>query len=129
MDETIEKKDVVEKIDTQVEGTEEDDKISITLQALLEINNFREKNEVPEDFYLRLTTQGGGCSGMQYALGFDDKINENDRIFETDNYKIVIDNRSLFYYMGVTLDYIDGPEGSGFIFKGLNNMMTCGCQG
>jgi len=120
--------ELTEKIDTLVEGTSEDDSIQISLKALLEIKNFREQNEVPEEFYLRLATQGGGCSGMQYVLGFDDQINENDRVFETENYKLVVDTHSLFYYMGVTLDYTDGPDGSGFVFHGLNNMKTCGCS-
>jgi iron-sulfur cluster assembly protein len=128
MEDMMDNKEVTEIIDSQVEGATDEDSIQISLKALLEINNFREQNEVPEEFYLRLATQGGGCSGMQYVLGFDDKINENDRVFETENYKLVIDTHSLFYYMGVTLDYTDGPDGSGFVFRGLNNMRTCGCS-
>jgi len=128
MEDVLTQQEVTERIDTEVEGSSEEDQIQITLKALLEMKNIREQNEVPDEFYLRLATQGGGCSGMQYVLGFDDKINDNDRVFETDNYKLVIDTKSLFYYMGVTLDYTDGPNGNGFVFHGLNNMKTCGCS-
>ena len=120
---------ITEKINTGVEGTNEDDSIQITLPALLEIKKTREENDIPDEFYLRLATQSGGCAGMQYALGFDDNINENDRLFEKDNYKIVIDSRSLFYFMGITLDFIDDPINKGFTFRGINNVSTCGCSG
>ena len=56
------------------------------------------------------------------------EINEDDRVIEVNGTKLVIDNKSLFYIQGVTLDFVDGPSGSGFVFNNPNNSHTCGCS-
>jgi iron-sulfur cluster assembly protein len=53
----------------------------------------------------------------------------NDREYLIGNLRIVIDRRSLFYLMGVTLDFLETPQGKGFVFSNPNNLPTCGCQG
>ena len=94
------------------------------------INIIKSENNVPEDFFLRIGTRGGGCSGMSYTLGFDSELDlDTDRQFITNNVNMVIDAKSLFYLMGVTLDFVEGPEGSGFVFHNPNNAHTCGCHG
>jgi iron-sulfur cluster assembly protein len=120
----------VERISTQIDGASDTDDIIITNRALDIINQIKKENNVPEDFFLRIGTRGGGCSGMNYSLGFDTDIDEaSDRKFVNPNVNLVVDARSLFYLMGVTLDYVEGPEGSGFVFHNPNNAHTCGCHG
>ena len=119
----------VELIQSGVTGTEEQDAILITRTALDKINSIKAENSVPEDYLLRLGTQSGGCSGMNYILGFDSEVNDNDKLIKLNNLNLVIDNKSLFYLMGVTLDFVDDVHGSGFVFNNPNNAKTCGCGG
>ena len=62
------------------------------------------------------------------ALPISEK-QENDRIFETESINFIIDSKSIFYFMGIIIDYLETDEGKGFIFKGINNYKTCGCMG
>lgn len=124
-------KDVLDfiTIDSGIEGANEDEQIKITNRAIEAINSAKTQSNVPTEYNLRVGTRSGGCSGMQFLLGFDPELNENDRKFQAGGIDLVIDNKSVFYLMGVTLDYVDGPHGSGFVFEGLNNEHTCGCGG
>ena len=117
-----------DKIITGIEGAGEDDAIFVSFVAVEKIIEIKKENEIPEDFYLRLATRGGGCSGMNYSLGFDDVIHEDDLTYKFHGIDIVVDKKSIFYMMGVTLDFIDGPHGSGFVFNSPFNEKTCGCS-
>jgi iron-sulfur cluster assembly protein len=64
---------------------------------------------------------------MSYTLGFDASEKELDRVYETQGVRVFIDPKSLFYLMGVTLDYSDGLNGRGFTFNNPNATKTCGC--
>ena len=81
----------------------------------------------PETHNLRVGVAGGGCSGLQYEMDFDDQINEKDNIYDLDAIKVVIDNRSLLYIAGTTLDYKGGLNGKGFEWVNPNATRTCGC--
>jgi iron-sulfur cluster assembly protein len=119
-----------ERIPTGIVGAKSDDDIFISHKALEMITEIRKENNVPEDYFLRIATRGGGCSGMNYTLGFDNEFDEqNDRKYQTDKILLVVDAKSLFYLMGVTLDFVEGPDGSGFVFNNPNNAHTCGCHG
>ncbi len=118
------------RIPTEIEGALPEDDIFISEKAIEMIQEIRKQNNVPEDYFLRIATRGGGCSGMNYALGFDNEFDEqNERKLLTDKINLVVDAKSLFYLMGVTLDFVDGPDGSGFVFNNPNNAHTCGCHG
>ncbi|MEJ5286234.1 MAG: hypothetical protein CH6_2391 [Candidatus Kapaibacterium sp.] len=120
----------VERIPTGIEGATEADDIFISTRALEMISEIRRQNSVPEEYFLRMGVQGGGCSGFNYALGFDNEYDAlNDREFFVGDLRLVIDRTSLFYLMGVTLDFVDGPQGRGFVFSNPHNLPTCGCQG
>ena len=84
--------------------------------------------EDPEAQVLRVAVEGGGCSGFQYAIGFDSEPEEGDVIVEQDGVKVVIDPISLPYLDGSTIDYIDGLMGAGFRFENPNVASTCGCN-
>ena len=121
--------DIIERIPTGIEGATKQDDFLMTRKAIETIGQIKVTNEVPDEYYLRLGTRPGGCSGMSYMLGFDSEVNENDRIIEANDLKMVIDNHSLFYLQGVTLDYTDGAQGAGFVFNNPNNDHVCGCGG
>ena len=69
----------------------------------------------------------GGCSGLSYDLNFDKKQLDEDRLFEDNNVKIVVDKKSLLYLLGTTLEYSGGLNGKGFVFNNPNANRTCGC--
>ena len=116
-------------IPSNVEGSTSEDDVKITHRAMEEIKRIRLENLVPEDFGLRISTQGGGCSGMNYSLGFDNQVEDYDRVFKVHDLHMIVDAKSLFYVMGITLDYIENEGGSGFTFYGAHNQATCGCKG
>ena len=76
---------------------------------------------------LRVAVKGGGCSGLMYDLSFDDKITDQDDVFEDNGVKVIVDKKSLFYLLDTTLDFSDGLNGKGFEFINPNATRTCGC--
>ncbi len=101
--------------------------IKVSERAAKEIKQLMEENSIDSSFGLRLSVKGGGCSGLTYKLGFDDKINEIDTVIESHGVKLIVDAKSLFYLMGCELDYSGGLNGKGFIFNNPNAKKTCGC--
>ena len=77
--------------------------------------------------FVRVGVKSGGCSGLSYDLKFDSNKNENDKVFENNKVKIIIDKKSFLYLVGTTLDYSGGLNGTGFVFKNPNANRTCGC--
>ncbi len=71
--------------------------------------------------------EGGGCSGLRYQLTFDNQETENDKAFEDNGVKVVVDKKSFLYLVGTTLDFSGGLNGKGFIFSNPNAERTCGC--
>jgi iron-sulfur cluster assembly protein len=77
--------------------------------------------------YVRVGVSSGGCSGLSYDLDFDSKILPTDKLFEHNNIKLVVDNKSYLYLVGTTLNYSGGLNGKGFVFENPNASRTCGC--
>lgn len=101
--------------------------ITITEKAQKQIKQIMTENNIPENYALRVSVKGGGCSGFTYNLGFDGDEKSGDTFFNLDDLKLVVDGKSLFYLMGMNLDYSDGLNGKGFIFNNPNATKTCGC--
>ncbi len=101
--------------------------IDITEKAIRQIKKIKQENNVPENYGLRVSVKGGGCSGLTYQLGFDDTEKPGDTIIEKDGIKIMVDGKSLFYLMGTVIDFSDGLNGRGFVFNNPNAKRTCGC--
>ena len=83
-----------------------------------------------EDFnnaFLRVRIIPGGCSGFAYEMGFDDEMENSDKIFETDGVKVAIDELSYPYLDGGILDFKDGLQGKGFDISNPNAKGSCGC--
>ena len=70
--------------------------------------------------------RGGGCSGFQYQLAFDEQ-REGDAIFEHSGLRLLVDNQSLPYVDGSTIDYVDSLQGAGFQVNNPNVVSACGC--
>ena len=77
--------------------------------------------------YIRVGVKSGGCSGLSYELKFDNKLGENDKVFEDNGIKIAVDKKSFLYLAGTTLEYSGGLNGKGFVFNNPNAQRTCGC--
>ena len=109
----------------QTQVTEDD--IVLTEKAAEEVRNIKAKNNIPETHGLRLGVKGGGCSGLSYVLAFDEKAKEKDIILEKQGVTIFVDQKSMFYLSGTTLDFSDGLNGRGFVFNNQQAAKTCGC--
>ena len=101
--------------------------ISVTDKAKERLIALRTEEGRTVDHNIRVSVKGGGCSGLMYDLGFDDKINAADQVFEDKGIKILVDKKSLLYLLGTTLDFSDGLNGKGFQFINPNASRTCGC--
>jgi iron-sulfur cluster assembly protein len=75
---------------------------------------------------LRVGVRGGGCSGFQYALAFDEQ-RSGDKVFEDKGIRLLVDNASLPYVQGSTIDFVDGLQGAGFKVENPNVIAACGC--
>ena len=77
--------------------------------------------------FVRVGVKSGGCSGLSYALTFDKEKQEEDKVFEDNGVKIIVDKKSFLYLIGTTLEYSGGLNGTGFVFNNPNAQRTCGC--
>lgn len=83
--------------------------------------------EGTSEFFLRLGVTSGGCTGFSYSMGFDDEQAANDKIFDVQQLKIVVDEESSKYLNGVQIDYKESAMGGGFTIENPNASVTCGC--
>jgi iron-sulfur cluster assembly accessory protein len=76
---------------------------------------------------IRIGVVGGGCSGFQYSMDFENAEKDGDAVYEQDGVKLFVDPMSSMYLQGVTVDYVVGLQGAGFKFVNPNARNTCGC--
>jgi iron-sulfur cluster insertion protein len=76
---------------------------------------------------LRLRVMGGGCAGFQYDLYFEEATTDMDERFQSNGVELYVDPLSYQYLDGTEIDYVEGPQGSGFKFGNPNVSGTCGC--
>jgi iron-sulfur cluster assembly protein len=81
---------------------------------------------VAETAGLRVGVRGGGCSGFQYALAFDEQ-RQGDSVFEDKGIRLLVDTPSLAYVEGSTIDFVEGLQGAGFKVDNPNVIAACGC--
>lgn len=80
-----------------------------------------------EEQALRIAVTGGGCSGFQYALGFDTETHDDDVVLEQDGVRVLVDEVSAEYLAGAQVDFQDGLNGKGFAIENPNSTGSCGC--
>jgi iron-sulfur cluster assembly accessory protein len=85
------------------------------------------EGEGRDDLRLRIEVESGGCSGMIYKLYFDDLIAENDAIKEFDGVEVVVDQMSIPYLDGATIDFEDTIQKQGFVIDNPNAQGSCAC--
>jgi iron-sulfur cluster insertion protein len=100
--------------------------ISLTEAAAAKVKQLTERDG-REGYSLRLKVVGGGCSGLQYQLMFDNKVGDWDQTAEAFGVKVVVDSKSAVYLLGTKVDYVDDLNGSGFKIENPNATSTCGC--
>lgn len=108
----------------QIEKISEE--IKITERAANRINVIL-KGEGKDGFGLRLSVIGGGCSGMNYNMSFDNKQEEFDKVYESQGIKIFCDLKSWLYLKGVNIDFSEDMLSGGFKIENPNANRTCGC--
>jgi iron-sulfur cluster assembly protein len=103
-------------------------KVHLSERAAQKIRELLEKDGVsPAEGGLRVGVQGGGCSGLSYAMRLDTKARDRDKIFEEHGARIFVDPKSLLYLNGTTLDYEETLMRQGFVFQNPNAERSCGC--
>ena len=100
--------------------------VSLTEGAIIAIKKLMNQEGFDKSQFLRVGVKGGGCSGMTYILGFDQK-QENDNEFEIEGIKCVMNKSHEMYLYGMQVDWEDGLNNRGFTFKNPNASTTCGC--
>ncbi|HVH81883.1 MAG TPA: iron-sulfur cluster insertion protein ErpA [Stellaceae bacterium] len=100
--------------------------ITVTESAARRISVLREQEQVGSA-NLRIAVSGGGCSGFQYGLSFDDQTNPDDRVFERDGIAVVIDDVSLDLLNGAEVDFVEDMMGASFRINNPNAASSCGC--
>jgi iron-sulfur cluster assembly accessory protein len=120
---------VSDEVSQQAPGAQEipTPAIDLTPKAVEMVKRTRAKEGLGDAYGLRVTIVGGGCSGFQYSLGFDSEQHEGDTMVPFEGVHVLIDEVSLPYVAGTTLDYVEGLHGAGFKFNNPRASRTCGC--
>ncbi|HEX8388595.1 MAG TPA: iron-sulfur cluster insertion protein ErpA [Sphingomonas sp.] len=99
--------------------------IALTPSAAARVASIAAKQGKPA--ILRLSVEGGGCSGFQYRFGFADAVDGDDSVAETDGVRLVVDSVSLDLVRGASVDYVESLGGAAFRVENPNAAAGCGC--
>ncbi len=100
--------------------------VTLTAGAIAELKRLAGEPGFDNSQYLRVGVKGGGCSGMTYVLGFDQKA-ESDDEFEIEGIHCVMSRAHEIYLAGMEIDFQGGLNSRGFTFSNPNASKTCGC--
>ena len=100
--------------------------VKLTPKAIEMVRKMQTKEGLGAEHGMRIGVVGGGCSGFQYSLNFDTQ-KEGDRVTDFGGVMVLVDEISLPYIAGTTLDYVEGLHGAGFRFDNPRASRTCGC--
>jgi iron-sulfur cluster assembly protein len=101
--------------------------VALTERAAAKIRELQAEAPEGDALVLRVAVQGGGCSGFEYALGFDQGAQEGDHELEAYGVRVVVDPFSAPYLQGAQIDFLDGLQESGFKIENPNVVSACGC--
>ena len=111
---------------TPVQETEKKAPLTLTDTAITKVREIMATQD-PLPAGLRIGVVGGGCSGFQYSMAFENQAGMMDKVFKFDDLKVFVDATSLMYLNGCIVDYVETLEGAGFKFENPNVKSTCGC--
>ncbi|MGQ9632945.1 MAG: HesB/IscA family protein [Bryobacteraceae bacterium] len=100
--------------------------IQVTETAINKVKEILEMQD-PKPAGLRIAVVGGGCSGFNYSMAFENSPGLLDKVYDFDGLKVYIDQASMLYLDGASVDYVETLEGAGFKFTNPNVKNTCGC--
>ena len=100
--------------------------VSFTENAVREIKRLMGEPEFNPENMLRIGVKGGGCSGLTYILGFDQK-NAEDEVYDFQGLTFIMNRSHGMYLYGMQVDWQDGLNARGFVFMNPNASSTCGC--
>lgn len=100
--------------------------LTVTPAAVTVIRNLLQDRNIP-NHALRVFVRGGGCSGMEYGMSFEENAQNYDTVIEADGVRLLVDETSLVYLKGATIDFVDSLIGGGFRIDNPNAVSSCGC--
>lgn len=100
--------------------------LTVTPAAVNMIRSLLQQRQIP-NYALRVFVSGGGCSGMQYGMAFEETPKDFDRVIDVEGVRLIVDPTSIMYLEGATIDFVDSLMGGGFRIDNPNAVSTCGC--
>src|SRR3954452_7598352 len=100
--------------------------ITLTEKGAEKVQEFLAGQDNPQVRGLRVGVRGGGCSGFQYLLAFDEQ-REGDTVVSQNGINLLVDDASIPYVRGSTIDYVESLQGAGFQVNNPNVIAACGC--
>lgn len=100
--------------------------VIITDTAIKQLKRIKEEQNISDEYGLRIGVKGGGCSGFQYILGFDEQ-KDKDAVYEISGMKVLMEKSHGIYLLGMEIDWVEGLNNRGFSFNNPNATDTCGC--
>jgi len=100
--------------------------LTVTPAAVNIIRTLLEQRSIP-NHALRVFVSGGGCSGMQYGMAFEEQPRDFDTVVSAEGVRLIVDPTSLMYLQGAVIDYVDSLMGGGFRIENPNAVSSCGC--
>jgi len=101
--------------------------VSLTDKAVNMVKITREQEGIDAAFGLRVAVRGGGCSGFEYALDFEEGSRDTDWVYQQGDLTVMVDPVSARYLEGTEIDYMLGTTGAGFKFNNPKAVGSCGC--
>jgi iron-sulfur cluster assembly protein len=108
------------------EMTTAETKVTLTPMAAEKLQKILAEKDLT-GYGLRVFVAGGGCSGFQYGMAFENSTEEGDAVFESNGVRVYVDTASAMYLEGATVDYVDSLMGGGFRIENPNAVSTCSC--
>lgn len=112
-----------ENLETAVESSPI---LSVTPAAVGVIRSLLAQRNIP-NHALRVFVSGGGCSGLQYGMAFEESARDFDKVLEIEGIRLIVDPTSLMYLQGAVIDFVDSLMGGGFRIDNPNAVSSCGC--
>lgn len=113
-------------MNTEAQNAVAESPVKLTNGAITELRRLMSEERFDSNQQLRIGVKGGGCSGMSYLLGFDQK-EADDTSFEIDGIPVIMKAAHGIYLMGMEIDFEGGLSSRGFTFTNPNASSTCGC--